>query len=173
MIRFKLLPIVAFKVYEASGVAGDTLDFVLPSDTPQTDLAANAVFTEGEIGVERLDGNVPEFVPFTHVAGFSTFEYPTAKVVRQGAFRYTVISATARYYCILPCAACPKGTRVSGIVHHTPVPVSVPVGRYLFVAKGTVTFDGDPFDAPFLFFVQSAPTTFDLSAGALALTLWR
>ncbi len=145
----------SFDILQVSGVQNDYMDFSVQSDALRENLYSYTVFVEGVISVSRLSGIGGGIT--VRNAGESTFDYTPGETLHSGVIRYSITSPSAKFYCI----SSPKAAQN----------LRVPVGKGLFVAKGSVTLAGRQYDAPSLIRVGSADKTFSVAPSSMVVTL--
>lgn len=161
----------SFDILQVSGVQNDYMDFSVQSDALRENLYSYTVFVEGVISVSRLSGIGGGIT--VRNAGESTFDYTPGETLHSGVIRYSITSPSAKFYCI----SSPKAAKVKiagSVLVTNPGPAQnllVPVGKWLFVAKGSVTLAGRQYDAPSLIRVGSADKTFSVAPSSMVVTL--
>jgi hypothetical protein len=157
-IKFTKVSDAPLLIYDVSGKQGDVFDLQISVDLPEQDVSARNLFVEGEATYTRTAGQAGPHPVTRRVAGDATFDPQQYETLKAGTIRIEVATASFKYYCI----SHPQYHRITGL---TLRPAAghlfvVPVGKLLFLGKGSIMANNVVHAAPKLISVQSADTEF-------------
>lgn len=143
-------------IFELTGAQGDTLDAEQRMPAPRSAIVQVMMFVEGEVAVQRVEGTPNEDgAPWIWRPGMITADRPGRdNVINPGTFRMTVLTPTAKYFCVTR----PDRKRMN---HASWKPIQgtelhLTNRAVLFVAKGTVVVRGVTYVGPITIAAASA-----------------
>jgi hypothetical protein len=167
-IAFSRLEASDFVIFEATGSTGASIDFEFSRPMARSELAAFNVFVEGTASVEKISG-VGGITTTQRNAGDSTFDELGYAELQPGVVRMTVTSDFMRYYCIKN----DQNYKITGETLRLSVAqvVSVPTGKWLFVACGSAVIDGEVYLAPRMITAKTKNVDVTLTEGTIAVVI--